>query len=248
VALVLTLLVMGEQWVVNSSFFRVTNVQVVGATHESDVAVIRASGLLTHPNLINLESAPIIKRLERFAWITRVRLEKHFPHGVTVVVTEATPVGVAATSATSWHYVGDSGRDLGVAPATANLPTLRYLGAASSQWPFQTSAHGAVVVAHELPNAFSRQVSVISENTLGSISIKLTSPVTFVLGPPTNLHNKFIAMASVIAHAHIVPGSIIDVTVPDELAVTTPGAVVTTTTTTIATPPSSTTTTRKPKG
>jgi hypothetical protein len=50
----------------------------------------------------------------------------------------------------------------------------------------------------------------------------MTTPVSFLLGPATNLNAKFVAIASVIAHGTLAPGDVVDVTVPDELAVTPP--------------------------
>jgi hypothetical protein len=50
----------------------------------------------------------------------------------------------------------------------------------------------------------------------------MTSPVSFVLGEPTELHQKFVAIASVIAHSTLVAGDVVDVSVPDELAVSGP--------------------------
>ena len=44
--------------------------------------------------------------------------------------------------------------------------------------------------------------------------------VTFILGPPTQLHAKFVAIASVIAHSTLRPGDVVDATVPGELAIT----------------------------
>jgi hypothetical protein len=46
--------------------------------------------------------------------------------------------------------------------------------------------------------------------------------VTFIIGPATQLHAKFVAIASVIMHTTLRPGDVIDATVPDELAVTGP--------------------------
>ena len=48
----------------------------------------------------------------------------------------------------------------------------------------------------------------------------MTTPVTFILGPATELHAKFVAVASVIAHSTLHPGDVVDVTVPGEMAVT----------------------------
>jgi hypothetical protein len=42
------------------------------------------------------------------------------------------------------------------------------------------------------------------------------------LGPPTQLKAKFVAVASVIAHSTLRAGDVVNVTVPDELAVSGP--------------------------
>jgi hypothetical protein len=77
-------------------------------------------------------------------------------------------------------------------------------------------------VASQLPRAFTTQVNTITDNSRGSVTLRMTTPVTFILGPPTDLHAKFVAIASVIAHSTLIPGDVVDVTVPDELAVTAP--------------------------
>jgi len=43
-----------------------------------------------------------------------------------------------------------------------------------------------------------------------------------VLGPPDDLHAKFVAIASVILHTTLGVGDVVNVTVPDELAVSGP--------------------------
>jgi hypothetical protein len=65
-------------------------------------------------------------------------------------------------------------------------------------------------------------VAQVSEDAKGVVALKMTTPVTFVLGPATNLHAKFVAIASVIAHSTLRPGDVVDVTIPGELAVTGP--------------------------
>jgi len=122
------------------------------------------------------------------------------------------------------EFVDREGRALGVAPLRENLPTLEYVHPISATWPFARAGRASAYVASQLPRAFSSQVSVIAVDASGNVTLKMTAPVTFVLGPPTNLHAKFVAVASVIAHGALVPGDVVDVTVPDELAVTPPGS------------------------
>ncbi|MDE3107142.1 MAG: FtsQ-type POTRA domain-containing protein [Acidobacteriota bacterium] len=219
--LILASLGVGARWVLQQPFFRVQHVTIIGLRHESRSAVLRVSGLGDRPPMWSLSARRVRARLERFAWIDTVSLQKRWPNSVVVKVTEASPVAVAFKSGHVLEYVSSSGRDLGVAPLSANLPTLSYAGVVTP-WPYAKAARASAYVASRLPKAFAAQVSVISESTKGVISLKMTTPVTFVLGPATNLHAKFVAVASVIAHSTLGPGDVVDVTVPDELAVTGP--------------------------
>ena len=207
-------------WLVHQPFLRVNHVLVHGLHHESVTAVLAASGLASHPPMIDVNAATIDRRLAGFAWIRDVRLTRRWPDTVILQVEERVAVAVAFDAARQLQYVDESGRDLGPAPLHANLPTLRYVGATGSTWSFQRAGRGAAYVASQLPPAFARQVSVISEAASGIVTLQMTTPVRFVLGPATNLEAKFVAIASVIAHSQLSPGDIVDVSVPGALAVT----------------------------
>jgi hypothetical protein len=120
------------------------------------------------------------------------------------------------------EYVDARGRDLGPAPLTVNLPTLAYVDASKSTWPFERAGRSAAFVASELPRAFASQVDQVTEDAAGSVTLKMTTPVSFVLGVPTQLQAKFVAIASVIAHSTLRAGDVVNVTVPEELAVSGP--------------------------
>jgi hypothetical protein len=47
----------------------------------------------------------------------------------------------------------------------------------------------------------------------------MTTPVTFVLGGESNLREKFVAVASVIAHQTLLRGAIVDVSVPSAVTI-----------------------------
>jgi cell division septal protein FtsQ len=220
---VVVAIVLTAQWVLRQPFLRVQHVTIVGAHHESPSQVLLASGLETHPAMLKVNSQVVEQRLRVFPWIDKVTLIKHWPNSIVLSVKEATAVAVAYKSAHEFDYVSASGRDLGPAPLRANLPTLKYLGATTTPWPYARSGRSGAEVASRLPRAFSAQVSVITVNAAGDVNLQLTTPVTFELGPATNLHDKFVAIASVIAHSTLAAGDVIDVTVPAELAVTSPG-------------------------
>jgi len=135
---------------------------------------------------------------------------------------ESHAVAVGFNSHHVLEYVNASGRDLGAAPLHANLPTLVYAGTPQGAWPFSRAAQSAAAVASQLPKAFASQVAQVSEDAKGNVTLKMESPVSFLLGPATGLHAKFVAIASVILHTTLGVGDVVNVTVPDELAVSGP--------------------------
>jgi cell division septal protein FtsQ len=222
VVLTLATLAAAGEWVLRQSYFRVQHVTFVGVRHEPLALVLAASGLESHPTMLNLSSRSVKENLTQFMWIDHVSLVKHWPNTVVVTVKEATAVAVAFGAKHVLQYVDGNGRDLGPAPLHANYPTLRFVHPTNGSWPYEHAGRSAAYVASQLPPAFAAQVSLITEDDHGRVELQLTTPVRFILGPPTQLHAKFVAIASVIAHTTLAPGDVVDATVPDELAVTGP--------------------------
>jgi cell division protein FtsQ len=218
--LVLATLAVAGEWVLRQSYFRVQHITFVGVRHEPLALVIAASGLEAHPTMIDVNDSTVKANLAQFAWIDSVHLTKHWPNTVVVTVHESTAVAVAFNARHVLEYVSRQGRDLGSAPRRANLPTLQFVRPRNAVWPFSRAGRSAAFVAAQLPPAFSAQVSIVTENDHGVVTLTMTTPVTFIIGPPTQLHAKFVAIASVIAHSTLRPGDVVDATVPGELAVT----------------------------
>ena len=210
------------EWVLHQSFLRVQHVSVVGATHESVDAVLAASGLSAHPAMIDVGAHWLDGRLGAFTWIGKVTLRRHWPDSVVLTVHERTAVAVAFDAHHVLRYVDTAGDDLGRAPLRANLPTLVFLNPRSATWPFSVAGRPAAYVASRLPKAFAAQVALVTVDARGVVSLQMTTPVRFVLGPSTNLRAKFVSVASVIAHTTLRAGDVVDVTVPGALAVTGP--------------------------
>lgn len=219
---VATLVLLGGDWLIHQSFFSVSNLTVTGNVHESSAAVERESGLLSHPPMWGLNRAQVRRRLESFPWIDDVTVTQHWPHSVQIVVHEARAVALVQISPSAVDLVSDTGRRLGPAPAGRQLPQVVYAGK-STTWPFTTVARNAVTVAEQLPVAFSGQVRQVIVSGTGSVTLQLTTPLSFIIGPPTDLRAKFVSIASAIAKGTFAPGDVVDATVPSELSVTPPG-------------------------
>ena len=226
VALFATTMLLAGQWVLHQSFFRVQHVMVTGEHHESLAQILASTHLDAHPALIDLSQATLQRDLSIYPWIGSVALVKRWPNRVQLAVHEVSAVAVAYDDHHVLRYVGTDGRDLSAAPTSANFPTLTTspvsLGAKS--WPYRGPESAAALVASQLPEAFSAQVSQIIVDAQGRVTLQLTTPIKFYLGPATNLTAKFVAVASAIAHATFVPGDLVDVTTPSELSVTGPSS------------------------
>jgi cell division protein FtsQ len=215
-----TAALLGGRWVLHEPIFRVEHVTLSGAHHETRAQVLAVTGLAARPAMIDVSTSAIAQDVERLPWVASARVELSWPNSLRIVIDESRVVGVASWHG-GWVYVSATGANLGPAPQSANYPTL-FDSAQPTQWPFATVGRNAAYVANRLPRAFSDQVREVVVNTYGSVSLVMTTPVQFVLGDTTQLHAKFVAIAAVIKNSTLVPGDVVNVTVPTELAVTTP--------------------------
>ena len=223
-ALIGVTLFLAGQWTLHQSIFRVQHVALTGELHETSAQILATTHLDAHPAMIDLSQARLQHDLAIYPWIGSISLIKRWPNTVQLLVHEVRAVAVAFDAHHVLRYVGADGRDLSTARTGANMPTLvtspASLGAKS--WPYQGPEVAAALVASQLAAAFAAQVSQVIVDARGNVTLQLTTPVKFYLGPATNLIAKFVAVASAIAHATFVAGDLVDVTTPSELSVTGP--------------------------
>ena len=93
---------------------------------------------------------------------------------------------------------------------------------AASTSTLAAAAVPGLLVAATLPPAFKAQVAVVQVSTAGWVTLHLTSPVSFVLGPASNLGAKYEDVAAVIARTTLHVGDVVDVSVPQAMTVTGP--------------------------
>jgi len=224
VVLVAATLVVGGQWLLHQSFFRVQHVALSGEVHETSAEIMSATGLTSHPAMIDLSQATLQRELSVFPWIGSISLVKRWPNSIDLAVHELTAVAVAYDPHHVLRYVSSDGRDLATAPANADMPTLTTTPAslAATTWPYQGAGSAAALVASQLPVAFRAQVREVIVDAQGNVTLQLTTPLKFFLGPATDLSAKFVAVASAIAHGTFVAGDLVDVTTPSELSVSGP--------------------------
>lgn len=223
-ALIATTFVVGGKWLVHQSIFRVQHVTLIGEVHETSQEILSTTRLDAHPAMIDLSQAALQQDLSVYPWIGSISLIKRWPNSVDLSIHELSSVAVAFDPHHVLRYVSADGRDLGTAPTATNMPTLvtTPVSLAARSWPYQGAESAAALVASQLPVAFNAQVSQIIVDARGNVTLQLTMPLKFYLGPATDLNAKFVAVASAIDHGTFVAGDLVDVTTPSELSVTGP--------------------------
>jgi len=219
-------LVVGGRWLLHQSFLSVQHVRLTGEVHESAQQILSATRLTDHPPMIDLSASALLRDLSAYPWIASVSLIKRWPDSIDLAIHEVSAVAVAYDAHHVLRFVSATGRDLTPAPLTTNMPTLVTSPAslAATSWPYGGAESAAAVVASQLPEAFSAQVNQVVVDAKGNVTLRMTTPLSFFLGPATNLNAKFVAVASAIAHGTFSAGDVVDVTTPNELSVTGPAS------------------------
>ncbi len=199
------------------------HVTVRGAQHTGSHAVLGAAGLLDDPPLIDVDPKAAAARVDALPWVERTVVERRWPDSVTVIVTERAPLGSLARPNGGIAVVDASGRVL--AWRTTLPPGLVLVAPVTPGRPGTVLAPGArpvLDVAAALRAPLAERVREVSVDAHGVVRMDLGGGITAVLGSTTGLQAKLVALASVLAGAHLSPPAVIDVTVPEEPTVAAP--------------------------
>jgi cell division protein FtsQ len=224
-ALAVAALASGAWLLLHTGFFSARHVTVRGAAHTSTRAVIAAAGLSGHPPLVDVDAGGVAARVDRLPWVLTADVHVRWPDSVTIDLRERVPVAVVGSGG-SFVLVDGTGRVLARAPGPpAGLVQLDVSGGGSREpgSPGSTLGRAAapgLAVARSLPPALQGRVSAIEVGRGGSVDLDLGGGVRALLGPDTELQQKFESLASVLAGARVPQPAQIDLTVPDEVEIT----------------------------
>jgi len=211
----------------HSRLLAASTVTVSGARHETRRQVIDAAGLAGAPSMLSVDPGLVTIRVaHRFPWVASAIVTKHWPHAVSIAITERRAVAEVAGPHGTTVLVDVTGRRLGAPGSHEVLPRLQFRAGTgqplTSVSTLATAAVPGLLVAATLPPAFAAQVAVIQVNKVGWVTLHLTTPVSFVLGPASDLGAKYEDVAAVIASTTLHVGDVIDVSVPQAMTVTGP--------------------------
>jgi cell division protein FtsQ len=199
---------------------------VLGATHTGTEAVLQAAGLVDDPPLIDVDPRATALRVERLPWVAHAVVVREWPDSVKITVTERVALGSVARPGGGVALVDATGRVLAWEDGAA--PGLVLAGPVTPGRPgtvLPSAARPALAVASALTPTLAARVVEVAVDTHGMVTLDLGARLSARLGSTQDLQAKLVAVASVLAGAHVSSPAMIDVTIPDEPTVGPPPAV-----------------------
>ncbi|MDQ1680674.1 MAG: cell division protein FtsQ [Frankiaceae bacterium] len=204
--------VAGSVWLVLfSSVLGVHGVAVVGAQRVAVADVLRVAAVPAGQPLARLDTAAIAARVRTLAPVDRVVVQRQWPRGVRLVITERVPFAVVTIAGQSW-FVDRSG-----------VPFDRG-GAARSSLPHMSTPHPGVGdaattagldVLAALPSAVLAEVQSIDVPGPEQVTLRLAGGKSVVWGSADQTPEKAAVLPSLLKQ----PGTTYDVSTPSVVSV-----------------------------
>lgn len=188
-ALAAVAIVAGVAWaLLDSRFFVVRSVEVTGTRLVSGAEVRSAAAIPPGLPLIRVNSAAVARRVGQIRQVQSARVTRNWPDGVTIAVTERTPV-LAVQSGSGYQLIDKYG--VAVESSARHPPGLPLLQAAAGPGSVPLSVpalrgspavYAAAVVVHELPRYLARSVVTVQAPSQSEVTLKLARGITVVWG------------------------------------------------------------------
>ncbi len=208
-------LVAGGFAVVHSSLLGARHVHVSGARHTARGAIIQAAGLSGAPPLVDVDAAAVARRVERLPWVATARVSIAWPSSVAISITERVPVAALPLPTAGFAICDPTGRVLeDVVTRPPSLPLVMgvaRVGPPGSHLP--ASAAELTAVAGSLPESMVPRTMAIRPSSAG-VEVDFSSGLVALIGGTGSLSQKFVALATVLAHGGLSGVGTVDVRVP----------------------------------
>jgi cell division protein FtsQ len=193
----------------DAGLFDIEAVEVTGIVTVPEADVLAAAAVPMGAPLAAIDTEAVATRVAGLPPVESVYVGRSWPHTVTVVVTERTPVATVSTSQ---------------GPALVDRTGVVYRGAPPPGLPRLTTTPrsgdpatlAAVAVLTSLPDALRAQVetagaSVVAPGAPGQVTLRLVEGKEVRWGTPERAEEKIAALTALLTQ----PGTVFDVTSPD---------------------------------
>lgn len=203
----------------HSPLFSVRRITIVGAPGLQRATVIAASGLGSHPPLVDVDTAHVEQRLRALPEVATAAVHEQWPSGVEIVLTERRPVAaapVAFAGGRAWVLVDATGRVLASSQVQpVGLPVVLLPeppGRAGTYLP--GAALPLVSVAAAIPASVEPILAAVGLDRAGDIVLQLVGRPAVILGGDGSLPQKLVSLTTILADVDLKGVSTIDLSVP----------------------------------
>jgi cell division protein FtsQ len=217
-AAVLALLAgLGWLWLRDSSFVRVTDVRVEGAT-SSDAERVRAALETAAASMttLHVRKGALEAAVAPYSSVDTVRVATNFPHGMTITVVERRPVAALAMGGERVPVTG-AGFVLRGIVADRDLPTIRPAKPITGKRVTDERVLGALTVARAAPAPLLHVAQQVSVEARGVV-VELREGPELVFGSGEEAQAKWTAAARVLAEPSAAGAAYLDLRVPGRVA------------------------------
>jgi cell division protein FtsQ len=174
-----------------SSLFALRHVMITGTAHRSVAEVRALADLPVGTNVVWLDTAGVVERLERDPWIGSVTITRSLPWSVHIAVVERSPVAVLAgvTGLGRGELLAGDGTLLGTAPEGTRLPTITLPPAAPATVGLP-GEDGAVRVLDALSPSVRHRIQQLDVGVGGTVTALMRGGTTVSFGPAVDLEAK----------------------------------------------------------
>jgi len=204
----------GALAVLHSKLFSARTVVIAGAVHTSRAEILKVSGLVQEPPLIDLNVTVMQGRLDSLPWVSTASVHLAWPSSVGIDVVERVPVATSALVGGGYALVDATGRvlaDQSLRPSGLPLVELGSISPPGSS--LGASARPLLEAAAELPVSLLPRVQEIVASPEGGIVVRLDGGLKAVMGDDDALAEKFVSLATVLSRVDLTGVGGIDLSV-----------------------------------
>ena len=185
----------------NSSLFKITNIEVVGAVHITAERVKSLAAIPADATLIRFPADGVVARVKADPWVDSVTVSRVFPSGMRIRVTERVPVAIVNAGVGKWLIDG-TGAVIATpsVSASGSLPVIRDVPGLDLKPGRRTVSEpllNAVAVLAGISRPLAAIVTAVSAPSIDGATLITTGRVEIVIGQAADLAKKS-ELASII--------------------------------------------------
>lgn len=218
-----------------SPLLDVDAVAVEGAARTGERAVVDATGIVAGTPMVGLDLAAAERAVATLPWVAEVSVRRSWPGTVRVALEEWAPAGALPVpdGADVWMLVSAGGHLLErVVELPAGVLVVEGLGRPGEPGTLLPTAEAPLRVATAVPEVLTPRLRAVRVARSGELEVVVAADdgaveaggteVVARLGPPVDLEEKLVALATVVDHADLGGSPLIDVRVPTSPVLTHP--------------------------